>query len=119
MTDELIHTGQLANSYRLRSTGTSEVAPGFVPVAAAVAHATYRSTVTSADVVAVPGTVTCTKQAGGSATAGVYTTYVIAGNVYGRTTGTAGNVTVTTETTNPTVRAAFSALTGAPYDNIS
>lgn len=80
--------------------------------------AAYRSAVTAADVVAVPGTVTCTKQAGGSATAGEYTVYVVAGNVYGRTTVKAGNTTVTTETTNLTVRAAFAAVTGATYYDI-
>jgi len=59
--------------------------------------------------------VTCTKQAGGSATAGVYYTSVVAGNIYGRTTGKAGDVTVTTETTNLTIRAAFAAA-GTFYD---
>lgn len=78
----------------------------------------YRSAVTAADVAAAPGTVTCTKQAGGAATAGTYTTYVVAGNAYGRTTVTAGDVTVITETTNLTVRAAFAAVTGATYYDI-
>jgi hypothetical protein len=86
-------------------------------VDAAVAVA-YRSAVTAADVVAVPGTVTCTKQAGGSADAGEYTVFVIAGNAYGRTTAKQGNTTVTTETTNLTVRAAFAAVTGATYYDI-
>lgn len=78
----------------------------------------YRSAITAADVCAAPGTVTCTKQAGGGASAGEYTVYVIAGNTYGRTTVTAGNTTVTTETTNLTVRAAFAAVTGATYYDI-
>jgi len=70
----------------------------------------------AADVLAVPGTVTCTKLTGvGSATAGVYTVFVVAGNVYGRTTATQGNTTVTTETTNLGVRAAFGAVPGAAF----
>lgn len=84
----------------------------------AAAAAAYRSAVTAADLLAVPGTVTCTKQAGGAASAGTYTVYVIAGNAYGRTTVKAGNTTVTTETTNLTVRAAFAAVTGATYYDI-
>lgn len=86
-------------------------------VQAAVATA-YRSAVVAADVIAAPGTVTCTKQAGGSATAGTYTVFVVAGNAYGRTTATQGNTTVTTETTNLTVRAAFAAVTGATFYDI-
>lgn len=78
----------------------------------------YRSAVTAADVAAAPGTVTCTKQAGGSATGGTYTVYVAAGNAHGRTTATAGNTTVITETTNLTVRAAFAAVTGATFYDI-
>ncbi len=85
--------------------------PGQDPVA-------YRSAVVAADLLAAPGTVTCTKQAGGAATAGTYTVFVVAGNVYGRTTATQGNVTVTTETTNLTVRAAFAAVAGATYYDI-
>lgn len=86
-------------------------------VVAAVAAA-YRTAVTAADVIAAPGTVTCTKQAGGSATAGTYTVFVVAGNAYGRTTATQGNTTVTTETTNLTIRAAFAAVTGATFYDI-
>lgn len=86
-------------------------------VFAAVAAA-YRSAVVAADLIAAPGTVTCTKQAGGAATAGTYTVYVVAGNAYGRTTATAGNTTVATETTNLTVRAAFAAVTGATFYDI-
>lgn len=78
----------------------------------------HRSAVLAADLLAAPGTVTCTKQASGSCDAGVHTVYVIAGNPYGRTLPTAGNTTVTTETTNLTVRAAFAAVTGATYYDI-
>lgn len=77
----------------------------------------YRSIVTP-DVLPIPGTVTCTKQAGGAATAGVYYISVVAGNIYGRTTGKAGDVTVTTETTNLTIRAAFAAVVGAAFYDI-
>lgn len=87
------------------------IIPTLVPTA-------YRSALVAADVVAVPGTVTCTKQAGGSCTAGTYYVKVVAGNAYGRTTAKAGDVTVTTETTNLTVRAAFAAVTGAEYYDI-
>lgn len=78
----------------------------------------HRTAVVAADVVAAPGTVTCTKIAGGAATAGVYTVFVVAGNTYGRTTATQGNTTVTTETTNLTVRAAFAQVTGATFYDI-
>ena len=79
---------------------------------------TYRSAVVAVDVAAVPGTVTCTKQAGGGVTAGVNNVKVVAGNRYGRTTATAGNTAITTETTNLTVRAAFAAVVGATYYDI-
>lgn len=78
----------------------------------------HRTAVTAADVIAAPGAVTCTKQADGSATAGTYYVKVVAGNTYGRTTATAGNTTVTTETTNLTVRAAFAQVTGATFYDI-
>jgi len=78
----------------------------------------YRSAVSAADQLAVPGTVTCTKEAGGSAGAGTYTIFVVAGNGHGRTTAKQGNATVTTETTNLTVRAAFAAVEGAEYYDI-
>lgn len=78
----------------------------------------YRSAVNAADVMAAPGTVTCTKQAGGSCAANTYNVKVVALNAYGRTTATAGNVAVTTETTNLTVRAAFAAVTGATHYDI-
>lgn len=84
---------------------------------AAVA-AIYRSAIAAADVIAIPDTVTCTKQAGGSATAGTYTVFVVAGNAYGRTTAKQGNATVSTETTNLTVRAAFGAVGGATFYDI-
>ena len=92
-----------------------------IPVKQSVRSATpiaHRSAVTAADVLAVPGTVTCTKQAGGSATAGTYTVFAVAGNEHGRTLATQGNVTVVTETTNLTVRAAFAAVVGASYYDI-
>jgi len=85
---------------------------------AATVSAVYRSALAAADLLAAPGTVTCTKQTGGAATAGEYTVYVVAGNSQGRTTATAGNTTVTTETTNLTVRAAFALVTGAEFYDI-
>lgn len=78
----------------------------------------YRTAITAADVVAPPGTVTCTLQAGGGATAGVYNIKVVAGNALGRTTATTGNTAVTTASTNLTVRAAFAQVTGATYYDI-
>lgn len=78
----------------------------------------HRSAVVAADVMAAPGTVTCTKQAGGSCNAGEHYVKVVAINGYGRTTATAGNTTVTTETTNLTVRAAFAAVAGATHYDI-
>ena len=84
---------------------------------AAVAAA-YRSAIAAADVLSIPGTVTCTKQAGGGATAGTYTIFVVAGNAHGRTTAKQGDATVTTETTNLTVRAAFAAVSGASFYDI-
>lgn len=79
----------------------------------------YRTAVVAADVMAVPGTVTCTKLTGvGSLTAGVYNIKVVAINAFGRTTATAGNVAVTTETTNLGVRAAFAQVTGATHYDI-
>jgi hypothetical protein len=86
-----------------------------IPAAAAA----YRLAQATADVVAVPGTVTCTLlTAVGSATAGTYTIFVVAGNAYGRTTAKQGNTTVTTATTNLGVRAAFALVTGATYYDI-
>lgn len=78
----------------------------------------YRSAIVAVDFLSAPGTVTCTKlTAVGSLTAGTYNIKVVARNAYGRTTPTAGNVAVTTETTNLGVRAAFAAVSGATgYD---
>ncbi len=84
----------------------------------AIAPVAYRSGIVVPDVIAAPGTVTCTKQAGGAATAGTYTVFVAAGTAHGRTTATQGNVTVVTETTNLTVRAAFAAVPNAEYYDI-
>ena len=78
----------------------------------------YRSALAATDTVALPGTITCTKQANGSCTAGTYYVRVTAINAFGRTTAVAGNVTVTTETTNLTVRAAFAQVTGATHYGI-
>ena len=81
--------------------------------------ATYRSAITAADVIAPSGTVTCTKLTGvGAMTGGTYYIKVVAMNAYGRTTSVAGNTTVTTETTNLGVRAAFAAVTGATHYDI-
>ena len=80
--------------------------------------AAYRSGVVAPDVLAPPGTVTCTVQAGGACTANTYFIKVVAGNGLGRTTPTAGNTSVVTATTNLTVRAAFAAVAGAAYYDI-
>lgn len=107
--------------FRETDTGIEYLYAGGAWTAAPAAHivvgtaTSHRSAVAAADVLAAPGTVTCTKQAGGAAAAGTYTVFVVAGNTYGRTTATQGNTTVTTETTNLTVRAAFAAVTGATY----
>lgn len=103
---------------RFRDMGDGTFAEACVPGVAPVASAAHRSAVTAADFIAAPGTVTCTLVAGGSATAGTYTVFVVAGNVYGRTTATQGNATVTTAAGNLTVRAAFAAVTGATYYDI-
>jgi len=75
----------------------------------------YRSAIAAADVLAAVTTPTCTKLAGGGATAGTYTVLISAGNKYGRTIPTTGDTTVTTETTNLTVRAAWAKVTGAEF----
>lgn len=83
------------------------------------APSSHRSGITAPDVLAIPGVVTCTKLTGvGAATAGTYTVFVAAGNRYGRTTARQGNATVTTETTNLGVRAAFAAVPGATFYDI-
>lgn len=115
MTNRLAPTSLLDDSDQPISA--TNPLPFKTKVIAAVAAA-YRSAVAAADVLAVPGTVTCTKQASGSATAGTYTVFVVAGNAYGRTTAKQGNTTVTTETTNLTVRAAFAQVTGATFYDI-
>jgi hypothetical protein len=78
----------------------------------------YRSAINAADVLAAVVQPTCTKLAGGAATAGQYTVAISAGNKYGRTVPTAGDTTVTTETTNLTVRAAWAKVTGAEFYDI-
>jgi len=75
----------------------------------------YRSAIVAADVLAAVVTPTCTKLAGGGATAGTYTTLISAGNKYGRTIPTTGDTTVVTETTNLTVRAAWAQVVGAEF----
>jgi hypothetical protein len=86
------------------------------PIPAPVA---YRSALVAADVVAVPGTVTCTKiNSVGALTADTYYVAVVAVNAYGRTTAKMGNTTVTTETTNLCIKAAFAQVTGATHYDI-
>jgi hypothetical protein len=98
--------------------GTAKFNVGAVAKVFSAGAQAYRNEVAVADLLAVPGTVTCTKEAGGSATAGEYTVFVIAGNSFGRTTAKQGNTTVTTETTNLTIRAAFAAVVNAEYYDI-
>jgi hypothetical protein len=79
----------------------------------------HRSAVVAADVMAAPGTVTCTKINGvGTQAAAEYYIRVAAVNGYGRTTATAGNVTVTTEGANLCIKAAFAAVAGATHYDI-
>jgi hypothetical protein len=86
------------------------------PIPAPVA---YRSALVAADVMAVPGTVTCTKiNSVGALLANTYYVAVVAVNAYGRTTATMGNTTVTTETTNLCIKAAFAQVTGATHYDI-
>lgn len=114
-------TGPLAaGTAIIGQVGIDQTTPGTTNAitvkAVAGAAAAHRSAIVAADVLAVPGTVTCTKLTGvGSATAGTYTVFVVAGNTYGRTTAKQGDTTVTTETTNLGVRAAFAAVTGATF----
>lgn len=82
------------------------------------AGAQYRLGINAADVLSAPGTVTCTLQAGGSASAGTYNVKVVAGNPFGRTTATPGNTTVITSAGNLTGRAAFAGVAGATYYDI-
>src|SRR4029077_10901506 len=100
----------------LITQGAGPSGGGTITPGTATAH---RTGVVAADVLAAPGTVTCTKLTGvGSAVAGTYTVFVVAGNTYGRTTATQGNTTVTTETTNLGVRAAFAQVPGATFYDI-
>lgn len=112
LTDTQLRATAVPISIDQTTPGTTNAVVSHAVAAAAVAD---RSAIAAADVVAVPGTVTCTKEAGGSAGAGTYTVFVVAGNTYGRTTAKQGDTTVTTETTNLTVRAAFTQVTGATF----
>jgi hypothetical protein len=78
----------------------------------------YRSNVTAADTLAAMGTVTCTKIAGAGLTGGAYITNVVAGNAYGRGIAKVGSATITTETTNLRINAAWAAVTGATFYDI-
>ncbi len=99
-----------------RSIGNKEEADLHLLRVVPGAATAHRTAIAAADVLAAPGTVTCTKlTAVGAATAGTYTIFVVAGNTYGRTTATQGNTTVTTETTNLGIRAAFAQVTGATF----
>lgn len=81
--------------------------------------AAYRTALVAADVMAVPGTVTCTKiNSVGALITGTYYVKVVAVNAYGRTTAKAGDTTVATETTNLCVKAAFAQVTGATHYDI-
>jgi hypothetical protein len=60
------------------------------------------------------GTVTCTKIAGAGLTGGAYITNVVAGNAYGRGVAKVGSATITTETTNLRINAAWDPVAG--YD---
>ncbi|MFA5379095.1 MAG: hypothetical protein WC455_25290 [Dehalococcoidia bacterium] len=78
----------------------------------------YRSNITAADVIAAMGTVTCTKIAGAGLTGGAYITNVVAGNAYGRGVAKVGSATITTETTNLRINAAFAAVPNATFYDI-
>lgn len=80
--------------------------------------AAYRTAVTAADVLAAMGTVTCTKIAGAGLTAGAYITNVVALNAHGRGIAKVGSATITTETTNLRINAAFAAVPGATHYDI-
>lgn len=82
------------------------------------APAAYRTAVIAADILAPVGTVTCTLQSGGSASAGTYNVKVVAGNAFGRTTATTGNATIITTGGNLTGRAAFASDPGATFYDI-
>ena len=74
----------------------------------------YRSNVATADTLAAMGTVTCTKIAGAGLTGGAYITNVVAGNAYGRGIAKVGSATITTESTNLRINAAWAPVAG--YD---
>lgn len=95
--------------------GDAQTVQGSVAIfTQAAAAVLYRSAVATPDVVAAPGTVTCTKLNGvGGLTANTYTFFVVSRNVLGRSTATQGNATVVTETTNLGARIAFAQVTGA------
>lgn len=79
----------------------------------------YRTNVTSADLLAAPAQPTCTLVAGGSLAASAHTIFVVGGNVYGRTTATQGNATVTGDGgANKTARVAITQLAGATFYDI-
>ena len=87
--------------------------------AASATPLNYRTAVTAADVLAAVGTVTCTKiNSVGALTAGTYYVKVVAVNAHGRGVGKAGDTTVTTESTNLCIKAAFAAVTGATHYDI-
>ena len=108
-----------AGSAVIGEVGIDQTTPGttnaVVPRAVAGTPTAYRSAVVAADVIAVPGTVTCTLVAGTNITAGTYTIFAVAGNVYGRTTAKQGDATVVAGGADGCPRAAFAAVTGATF----
>jgi hypothetical protein len=78
----------------------------------------YRSNVVAADVLALPASATCTKIAGAGLTAATYYVKILAINQYGRTTAVAGNTSITTESTNLRINAAFAQVAGATHYGI-
>lgn len=97
---------QTDGTYALRSA-TAKVLPATA--------ASYRAGLTAPDVLAPPATPTVTVVAGGSAAAGTYNVFVVAGNKYGRTTAVAGNATGVTSGGNLTVRVAIAQVSGAEF----
>jgi hypothetical protein len=92
-------------------TDTFSVPKPLTPVA-------YRTGVAAADVMALPGTITCTLIAGAGLTAGAYVTKIIAINAFGRTTPVTGSATITTSGGNLRINAAFAAVAGATHYGI-
>jgi len=78
----------------------------------------YRTGLTAIDTLAAVGTVTCTKIAGAGLTAGAYITNVVAVNAFGRGIAKVGSATITTETTNLRINAAFAQVPGATHYDI-